>query len=511
MNEKFYIKNSNGSYDIIVTSEILGVGGFGSVYGIKSPVRYTDCCIKTYKDRKKLELDRLEYMIQNPPANIINSNRFRICWPMAIVYDNHYQPTGFIMPKSFSNSRDLNILRFCTVGKHIHDRFKKSEDRPWWYKYERDTDEGLINRMKILCNYSIAINTLHQTGNYVLIDIKPENIHATSDGKISILDTDSIQITKNGNLLFGGPAATAEYFPRHGEILKNNNQPMDVDCDRFAMSVMFYMILIGPHPYNSLIKLPPYDNNYETIRQSIDAGLYAHGPKMNSYLKYPNPNPHKIFSRLSKDMQRLFMQAFSDNLNKPSAEDWAKCFIKEIGRYEDAIAERKRLQLIQQKAKEAKERRNKIIRQTIGYTFIILVVFGLYKGVYATVLSYRYHHTEYKALISEAESCVKQNKYDDAVKALREARNRKSSKKKIKAINERIDEVQNMKKAKIEQLKQEIKNILNTFKTASFKYGRPENDFKTTQEKINILKSLSNDADCIRYQNDLDNIRKRKI
>lgn len=510
MNEKFYIKNSDGSYDLIVTDEVLGVGGFGSVYGIKSPVRYVDCCIKTYNNRKKLELDRLEFMIQNPPANIINSNKFKICWPKAIVYDSHYQPTGFIMPKSFSNSRDLNILRFFAVGKHIYDRFKKSEDRSWWHKYERDTDEGLINRMKILCNYSIAINTLHQTGNYVLIDIKPENIHATSDGKISILDTDSIQISKNGKLLFNGPADTPEYGSRHGEILKAKKQPMDVDCDRFSMAVMFYMILVGPHPYNSLIKLPPYDN-IETIRQSIDAGLYAYGPKMNSYLKFPNPNPHKIFSRFSKDMQRLFMQAFSDNLNKPSAEDWAKCFIAEISRYEDAIAERKRQQLIQQRAKEAKERRDKIIRQVIGCTVLILVVFGLYKGVSATVLSYRYHHTEYKALISDAESYIEQYKYDDAVKALSEARSRKSSKKKINAINGRIEEVQNMKKEKITQFKQEIATILNTFNTTSFKYGRPENDFNTTQEKIDLLRSLSNDSDCIKFQKDLDNIRKRRI
>lgn len=509
MNEKFYIKNSDGSFELIVP-EYWDSGGFGNVFGIKSPVRYKDCCVKSYKNRKSLKLDKLEYMIQNPPANLINSDRFKFCWPMALIYDAHYQPTGFIMPNSFSNSQDLNILRFNVFGKHIHDRFKKSKDRPWWYKYERDTDEGLINRMKILCNCAIAFNTLHQTGDYVLIDIKPENIHATADGKISILDTDSIQISKNGKLLFGGDGETRDYFPRHGVILVQNNKPLDVDCDRFTMAVMFYMILIGPHPYASLMKLPPYDN-CNTTREMIDAGLYAYGPKMDTYLKFPNPNPHKIFTRLSKDMQRLFMQAFSDNLNKPSSEDWAKCFIAEIRRFEEAIAERKRQQLIQQRAQEAKERRENIIMWAVVITFFLLVVFGIYKGVSAIVSTYRYHHTEYKVLMSEAESYVMQNKYDDAVNALREARNRKSRKKKIRAINERIEEVQNMKSDAIEQLKQEITTILNTFKTASFKYGRPENDFKTTQEKIDLLKSMSDDADCKKFQEDLDNIRKRKI
>lgn len=511
MNEKYYIKNNNGTYDTIVTDEVLGVGGFGCVYGIKSPIHYRDCCVKTYKDRKKLELNRLEYMIQNPPTAISHSDRFKICWPMTIVYDNKYEPVGFIMSKSFHNSRDLNILRFCTHGKQIHDRFKKEGDRAWWYKYERETDEGFVNRMKILCNYAIAINTLHKTDNYVLVDIKPENIHATADGKISIIDTDSFQITKNGKLLFNGPAATADYFPRHGDILQKNGKPMDVDCDRFAMAVMFYMILIGPHPYNSLIKMPPYDNNYETIRQSIDAGLYAYGPKMNKYLKFPIPNPHKRFSNLSRDMQHLFMQAFSDNPNKPSAEEWAECFIDQIRRYEETIAERKRLQLIQQKAREAKERRQKIIKRVISYAVIVLGILGIYKGISATISSYCYHHTEYKALLVDAETHIANNRYDDAIKALRSARDRKSSAKKINAINERITEVQSMKNSMILQLNQEIKTILNTFKTTSFKYGRPENDFKKTQEKINRLKSLSNSADCDKYQAELDYIRKRKI
>ncbi len=172
-------------------------------------------------------------------------------------------------------------------------------------------------------------------------------------------------------------------------------------------------------------------------------------------------------------------------------------------RAERDAQEREIRRLREERRRKWRKTRNNIFR-CIAICFII---FGLVKGIPI----YRYRHTEYKALIVDAETHIANNRYDDAIKALRNARDRKSSAKKIDAINERIAEVQRMKDSKILQLNHEIKTILNTFKTTSFKYGRPENDFKKTQEKINQLKSLSNSADCDKYQAELDYIRKRKI
>lgn len=174
--------------------------------------------------------------------------------------------------------------------------------------------------------------------------------------------------------------------------------------------------------------------------------------------------------------------------------------------------EREARQRAEQEAREReRRRREEAYRRTMRIIYRIVAVVLIVVGITFGLPSYRYHHTEYKALMSDAENYVKQDKYDEALKAFSDARDRKSSKKKINAINARITEVQNMKSAKIRQLKQEIETILNTFRTTSFKYGRPENDFKTTQEKINLLKSLSDDADCKKYQKDLDKIKKRKI
>lgn len=168
-------------------------------------------------------------------------------------------------------------------------------------------------------------------------------------------------------------------------------------------------------------------------------------------------------------------------------------------------AEEEAIRLEKQKAAEARSKR---IRLIVVALLIGLVILGLTKGI----PTYRYHHTEYKALMFDAENYIAQEKYDDAIKALMEARERKSSTKKLNAIDARIADVQQMKRSRIQQLQQEIEIILNTFKTTSFKYGRPENDFKTTQEKIDLLKSLLlNSSTCTKYQAELDYIRKRKI
>lgn len=63
----------------------------------------------------------------------------------------------------------------------------------------------------MIANISQAFYQIHQSGNYVALDIKPTNILATSTGKISIVDTDSFQIAEIDKILFPGAAATPEY------------------------------------------------------------------------------------------------------------------------------------------------------------------------------------------------------------------------------------------------------------------------------------------------------------
>lgn len=300
-------------------------GGQGKVFRILTP-GYEEYCIKYYKpEYQDPNYDRIAYMIRNPPKNIMGSDSFRICWPVAFAYDDKKRFVGYMMPLAFPNSRDLLILStYNSKPISQQPRYKKYTD--WFGKFELDSETGVRNRMKMLCNWIIAIQSIHGTGKYVIIDLKPENVMATGAGKISIIDTDSFQISENGKILYPGSMFTPDYFPPEASKLHEKNLPITVACDRFAAAVCFYKILTGVHPYAGTIKKYPYDK-IEQIQEAIKENLFAFGDK-SSYLSFNEKfNLHKHFGNLTPDIQNLFKKAFGNNpAMRPGMGDWSKAF-----------------------------------------------------------------------------------------------------------------------------------------------------------------------------------------
>lgn len=326
-----YIKERlSSSFEVItVANKPFSEGGQGKVYNILTP-KFEEYCLKYYKGSlAKANYERIKFMIENPPHNIMDNDGFRICWPTAFAYDENKNFIGYIMPLAFPKSRDLIILSTYNA-KPISQQPRYRKCPEWFDKYELDTSSGMQNRIKMLCNWIIAIESVHQTGKYVIIDMKPENVMATASGKISIIDTDSFQISQNGKILFDGPVFTPEYFPPEGATIEKSKLPFPVTVDYFAAAVCFYKILTGVHPYAGTIKNPPYDN-IEQIGEAIQNNLFAFGEKKN-YLSFnDNFNLHKHFENLPYEIQQLFIRAFGKPKNRPGMKEWAMTFRKVIG------------------------------------------------------------------------------------------------------------------------------------------------------------------------------------
>lgn len=267
---KIYIKTSPASAleSIDVVDKPLGAGGQGCVHNIRTS-KYADYCLKIYKDQNaaQKEYDRIAFMVQNPPRNIIGANNFRICWPVALAFNSSKQFIGYVMPLAFPESRDLLILSSYNA-KPIAQQARYKKYTAWHNKYERFTDVGIKNRIKMLCNWAIALYAIHETDKYVIVDLKPQNVMATATGKISIVDTDSFQISQNGRILFPATAFTPDYLAPEGKTLHQNNMPFTESCDCFAAAVIFYTILMGTHPYSGTILKYPYDK-YVTLEECI--------------------------------------------------------------------------------------------------------------------------------------------------------------------------------------------------------------------------------------------------
>lgn len=282
-------------------------GGEGSVFKIPG---LGDYCAKIYHPNKRTpdRQKKLEYMVANAPSPLITKD-YIICWPTKVIFDANKKFLGFVMPMAFPNS--VLCYEICRMGIS-HDLSSE-----WDNFYNRHTALGLINRLKLLDNIALPLHKIHSMGKYVLVDFKPQNMLITANGKISVIDLDSVQINDGSNL-FLCPVATPEYLPPE---LQNNNRlgkiALTSACDRFALAVVFYQILYGLHPFTVTAK----DNKICELRELIAKGLFPFGRYSHKIAVVPIP--HNKYKILPKEIQSLFRHAFDANPEvRPTAEQW---------------------------------------------------------------------------------------------------------------------------------------------------------------------------------------------
>jgi len=300
---------------IIVEDIPFAKGGEGAVHNLISPKNSNEC-VKLYylKERTQNRKDKVEHMIKNLPPNL-NSYNHVVCWAKEAVFQgNNF--VGFIMPLAFSGS--IQLYELCTK------KMKAKLPQKWKLKYDRDKNGGIEARLKLCTNLASAINSVHQLKSYVLVDLKPQNVLITIDGKVSLIDCDSIQISNNGRIMFPAKVATAEYVPPEGGRINPSKNTVNQSWDRFSLAIVFYEIIFGLHPYTATFK-GKYQNS-TTIDLKIKGGLFVHGKKKD-YVSVLPPL-HKNYAIIPKQIQVLFERAFSLGHNmpdvRPTAEEWGK-------------------------------------------------------------------------------------------------------------------------------------------------------------------------------------------
>lgn len=298
-------------------------GGEGIVYKILSPSKYRNYCIKVYFTNKRAEKKKkIEYLIKN--RTMTPGSMYQICWPTNMVYDGS-EFCGHMMLLAYPNSYNLLKIKPSNFDK------KKNIPQVLKDKYTRSTLDGLINRTKLCVNIAIAIHEVHKTGKYVLVDLKPDNILFTADGKVSLVDFDSVQI-KDGRIRFSSTVGTAEYVPPEqyigtADVMKN------VEWDYFSYAVLIYEILFGVHPFNGYFE-GPY-SQISDLADKIKKGLFVHGKNKRYLAVLPEKHPHQMFDALwPSSIQKLFIQTFEVGHNYPqqrvSIEEFAQTLYEQV-------------------------------------------------------------------------------------------------------------------------------------------------------------------------------------
>ncbi len=318
------LKTHSGT-TIILEDKPFEKGGEGSIHRVVSSP-YLGLCVKIYhpKIRDLQKKHKVEYLVHNAPFQLKN-NTHTICWAKEAVYKGN-EFLGFIMPLAFDNS--IQLYDLCTM--HL----KKNLPAEWDLKYDRRNRIGIESRIKLCTNISSLIHAIHQLDNYVLVDLKPQNLLVTIDGKVSLTDCDSIQVSNNGRILFPAKVATPEYVPPEGTKYSINKNIVGQTWDRFSLAVVFYEILFGLHPYAASFEGKYVNSN--TLASKIKDGLYVHG-RHRTFITVLPP-PHNNYSRIPDSIRKLFERALNkgDQMPdvRPSAEEWGKTFFEELKKKE---------------------------------------------------------------------------------------------------------------------------------------------------------------------------------
>jgi DNA-binding helix-hairpin-helix protein with protein kinase domain len=313
----YEVLNSKGE-KIILADKAFSSGGEGEVRRIVSPARYRGNCVKIYYKQKRTQMQagKIRFMADNPPETI-QTDGFMIGWPVETIHHLNREFVGFMMPLAFPDSITLTCLTSMKLNKKLD---------AVWQKYSRQNGrDGLVARFKLMTNIAIPVFLLHSTGKYVLKDFKPENVLVTHSGKITVVDMDSIQITSGRQVLFPGTAATQDYMPPefyNGAAGRITGVPLEKSWDNFALSVVFYKLLFGLHPY-AVTPKDQDDDSSSDISCNISNNLFPFGNNADRIAGFPPP--HGKFHVLPAPLQDYFKRAFSsDAAIRPNADEWGK-------------------------------------------------------------------------------------------------------------------------------------------------------------------------------------------
>lgn len=302
---------------IEIESKSLNSGGQGGIHKILTS-GYVNYIVKIYHDQgkaKTLEQKILTMVKYSPCKNATQIVRQSLAWAECALYENQ-QFVGYLMPK-VNNAIELTELSTPRSPHHRHGNA--------WQKFDISNKDSFRTRLIICYNIARAVELLHQSGFYTLVDLKPDNIMVNNQGLITIIDLDSIQMVDNkGVLRFNADVATEDFAPPefYNRKIVPKTTKIEYSWDAFSFAVICYKVLFAIHPYQAS------HNKYSTISELIGNGYFAHGSRKSELRVIPHI--HSGFLKLPQIIRQLFFQTFEAGHLKPSQRpvlsDWVGSF-----------------------------------------------------------------------------------------------------------------------------------------------------------------------------------------
>lgn len=319
----FYGRNRSVSYSLVNS---LGKGGEGEVFEVEGR---NDLVAKIYWDSKFVSApespeprqemkEKIETMLDQPVNPYINGV-LSVAWPQDILTNQQGQFVGYTMPRVNSKY-------------HIFAASRERERLQLFPHYSWKT------AVLIACNLTLAVKVVHQSGA-VVGDMNPNNIMLDEKGHVTLIDTDSFNITnqKTGKI-YKCTVGVSEMLPPElqGKDLSKPSSVFSVQTDSFALSIhIFNLLMNNCHPFGCTGLNQSQSST--SVNPLVSNILKGNCPYVNSRIGTASPDAPDI-RMLPEDVRQLFQRAFgytvstavrSDTIsNRPQIEEWRNALLR---------------------------------------------------------------------------------------------------------------------------------------------------------------------------------------
>jgi WD40 repeat protein len=270
---------------------------------------YKGFLAKLYHQSDPERFEKLRVMIAHPPQDPMQaSNHISLAWPKDILANLQGQPQGFLMPE-VGKSVKLSTIYNPRLRSRKAPRFN------WYYLHTA------------ALNIASTMESIHRE-DYVVGDVKPQNILVNNQALISIIDTDSFQVRDPHNRHIYRCLVGSEGFTPP-ELLGKDIASVDQTeiHDRFRLGVIIFLLLFGDQPFKG-----KWIGRGESPQPTalIEQGFWPYAPQS---LIRPGPNTIPL-SILHSQLQSCFHQCFTQGHTqphlRPSAQQWMIALKKAI-------------------------------------------------------------------------------------------------------------------------------------------------------------------------------------
>ena len=294
----------------------LGEGGEGKVYETDR-VGFVAKIYDELQDAAKIS--KLKVMIANPPQNpATHEDHVAIAWPTSLLFESYQYTTaiskcvGFLMPQIGKNAKIDQIYNPSS-------RIVILPKCNWLFLHTT------------ALNFVEIVESLHSK-DYIIGDIKPQNILVDNSALVSIIDNDSFQVVDQ-DIIYQSLTITPEFTPPELMDMIAINEFLDMmdviasdiiqtvyhDCYRIALII--YHLLFTKHPFHEGTWQGDEEEPSEIELMKDGIWLYnSQGLLKPNKLTIPLEIIHP---RLQALFKRCFNDGHKDPTKRPSAAEWS--------------------------------------------------------------------------------------------------------------------------------------------------------------------------------------------